>query len=224
MAMVLCGCLAALPSTANGDMVFPDTMHSAWPDICSLYTMVDYTYDAGSANVSVIGWPSHYGDASGPDISGSSDLYSFNISGTVSPSSSSTAPLDVSDGILTVYGSLTSGPDELLLSGTVDRMGLLDSVPGYLTLMDFSFHVTGGSLAGDYGGVGALGGTTLGLYAAGGDTPFTSLNAGFSYDNGSNTNDTFSVVPEPSTSVLMLVSIVVGLASSMWRRFGTRRG
>jgi len=93
MAMVLCGCLAALPSTANGDLVFPG-MHPLLPDICSLYTTVNYTYDAGSGSVTVLGWPAHYGDANGPDISGSSDLYSFNISGTVSPSSSSTAPLD----------------------------------------------------------------------------------------------------------------------------------
>jgi hypothetical protein len=221
--VVLCGCVAAmLPSAANGDLVFPTTTHSAWPDICTLYTTVNYTYDAGSGNVSVQGWPWHYGDDSGPDITGG-ELWSFNISGTVSPSSGSTGPLDVSDGLLTIYGSLTNGPDELLLSGTVDRMGVLDSVPGYLTEMDFSFHVTGGSLAGAYGGNGALGGTTLALYASDGDTAFTSLEAGFSYNGGENTNDTFSPVPEPSSSALMLVSIVAGLATSMWRRFGTRR-
>ena len=89
--------------------------------------------------------------------------------------------------------------------------------------MDFSFHVTDGSLAGDYGGVGAVGGTILALYNSAGDTPFTSLEESFSYNGGTNTNDTFSTVPEPGSAALMLMSIVAGLAASVLRRSWTRR-
>jgi hypothetical protein len=210
--MVLSAC------TANGDLVFPG-MHPLLPDINTGWSTVNY--DGSSGFLTVYGLPAHYGDVNGPDISGN---VSFAISGAVD-TLASTTPTSITDGTLAIYGQIPGVPDGLLLSGAVDRMGMVQLTTTGDYYADFSFQVTGGSLASAYGGIGAQGGTIIKLLFSGddGDVAFSNFHTSFQYNGAANTNDTFSTVPEPSSLTLMVASVIGGLATSVWRRVWKRR-
>ncbi len=144
---------------------------------------------------------------------------------------------------MTVSGSLEidgtfedGGPSGTLLTATGDRMGALigtGSAGSNDAILDFTFHVTGGALAGDYG---ATGGTTVALYyshsysaPSKSDVAFTgSFDSSFMYDYGRafNTADTFAtaVVPEPNSAAVALLSIIAGWLFSVAHRSRMRRG
>jgi hypothetical protein len=219
MTLLACGCLAALPSAANGDLLFPGD-HTPLPDINSAYLTA--TYDGSSGDLSVIGFQLSYNRAIGPASNIPFDDYNLlTLTAKLSPSSGT--PMDVADGSVVISGTVDdlSGP---LLTGIVDRVGSQPVAP-YGANLDFSFHITGGSLADAFGGIGATACTAVNLWGdvSNGDVAFTgSFHDSFSYLAGANTADTFTV-PEPGSAALVLISIIAGMAASASRRCWTRR-
>jgi len=209
---------ALLPGTANGQLIGDPMLN---PDIVSFFMAVNYTESSGL--LTVTGDPEAYNPVFGPgvDISPSDPgSRSFNLSATLTPSSIS--PVNAS-GTMSIYGSIIDGPPELLLAGTIDRVGGLP-LEGNGALIDFSFHPTGGSLKDEYT---PNSGIQLSLWYYNSppewnDVAFTSFQNDFSYNGLANTSDTYAT-PEPSSAAMALAALVTGLAASVWRRARTRR-
>ena len=217
-----------LPGAAVGDLINGTRTTANVPDI-SAFDLVA-TYD-GAGALTVTGCPQYYNAAilaESHDVSAADD-YSLTINAIVSPSAGTT-PTSAS-GSIAINGSIVGGDAELLLSGTITGIGsLLNSADGY-TYFDFSFLVTGGSLADAYGKVGATAISQLTLYynSEWADTAFSgAFDSPFSYnDICSNVADTYFVsaapVPEPCSAALLLTSVGMGLAVFASRRFWMRR-
>lgn len=213
------GLMAVAPGAAHGDLINPTS--NITPDISS-FDMVA-TYDAGSHTLTVTGCPQYYNASSGGSSNyvTAADDYSLAINAILTPSA--TTPTSAT-GSVSLYGSVTDGSTGLLLSGTVDGFGIdLHDAEGY-ALLDISFRVTGGELAGDFGPTAA---TLLTVYysADWGDTAFSDLENNFSYnDICNNVADTFSTTttPEPGTAALLL-TMVAGVAASALRQSRKRR-
>ena len=207
-----------LPSTAFGSLIEP--AHNPLPDINAGYMAANY--DAGTGELSVSGYADHYGDLNGPDI----DDGWFSL--TAKLTQSSATPMNVSDGTLSIDGTVEGGPSGSLLTGTVDRIGAQLVAAEHYVILDFTFNVTGGALAGDYRRYwrhdAACCTTLLRTVIRSSPAALRIVSAMLGRcGEVANTADTFCTVPEPSSAVLMLMSIVAGLAASVVRRSRTRR-
>jgi hypothetical protein len=235
LALVVCGCVAGLPSAACGDLAV--SSHLSFPDLSCFGVTVNYEVVGDVGTLTIDGFTGGYTDPSGADASYLVGWQSLHLSATLAPSSD--APIAVSTGTV----AITDG-SEALLEGTVDLVGFgaFDEIDfGYdedfggehifrTAFLDFTFHVTGGSLQSDYG---ALAGTTVTLYYDSindsmnipPDVPFSAdgLASSFCSANCNNVSDSYSMVPEPASGVLVLSSIFVGLAASVMRRSWKRR-
>jgi hypothetical protein len=180
------------------------------PDLTGSYVDVTYDYNAGSGTGAFVasGWTTDYNTSSGRlDVAPDSYILSATIS---------SGGVLASGGTFNIYGDVGSG-DTLLLSGdlTPGSAGIAFGYgDGDNELFQFRFNVTGGTLAGDFGGNGAEGGIILNAWFAStsGDQPFTGSwagsfnnNAGTPY-NGSGEIDCFTV-PEPGTFALVVCGL-----------------
>jgi hypothetical protein len=228
--LLLC-CVWALPSAAVGDVI---GAAQGLPDIFSADMMVNY--DAASGTLTVFGCPQKY---NAPDAANSyqfdpnvMDDFCFVIDASLpSPTLPTAEGPKSATGSLMIYSEAGQDPAKLLLSGTIDTVGLLVNQADHYALIDFAFRVTGGSeeVVSDFGGLGALGGTLITAnYNSDpfvGDVESTGTFAdSFSYnDICNNLADTFHTVPEPSSVILMLTAGLSGLAASVARRSWKRR-
>ena len=112
MAMVVCCCLAALPSTANGALAFPINPVSA-PDVFSDFLMASYDATSGSLTVSGTYCQESYKhpDNTFSDIE-MDDVNLLSISATLTPSLDT--PMNVSNGAITISGTVDGGPSGVL--------------------------------------------------------------------------------------------------------------
>jgi hypothetical protein len=167
------------------------------PDIASSF--INVSYDAGLDTLTASGIATTYEDGSGQVsiLPGSFDL---------------TATIDaagvLSGGSLTIGGDLGGGVTTLLTGG-LTAFGFPDPPATGDDIFEFLFAVTGGDLAGAYGGVGSTGGVILALTS---DVFDGSFDASFETDGA--LSDTG--VPEPGTLALVLLGCV-GLAAAAGR-------
>ena len=212
MGLVLCGCLAVLPSAANGDLIFQG-FHPSYPDISAVGLSGNYNGSTGDLTIS--GWAVSYnrGAEDSPDISFGDDC-NYILTATVTHSS--TTPT-ICNGSLTISGTTDGGSDPLL-TGTIEQVGY-QQVDDISANLDFSFRVTGGSLADAFGGIGAVACTAPNLSF---DAPFNGdFHNSFTCSDGNSDTHT---VPEPASLALIMTSIMTGLLVSVVRRSWKRRG
>jgi len=163
----------------------PLGLTSTTPDITSGY--IEVTYNATTDAFLASGFALTYDDGSGP----------VNILST--PAWTLSATID-SSGVLS-GGTLSIGT---LLSGNLTDVGFVSSSAGAL---EFLFDVTGGSYASAYG---STGGVILGApngWTGSWASSFDNVGGLTGYGLGEGVADTFSVVPEPSTALLLAMGI-----------------
>jgi len=213
--------MTTLPSSAQGTLLglYADT---GVPDLAGLSLNVTYSPGTGIFNVTGVagGYVNSSGDSLG--ITGSADfsiIANINNSGYLSSGST-----------LNITGNLNGGGEETLLSGNLltgpqgSPAGLapVGSPYDYWDYYDggfdgtqfaFTFTVTGGALAGDFGGVNAQGVIELFPTAP---TPFGDFTT--SYDNGGGGAADVFPVPEPSSPLLFLMGSIVWFVARHCRR------
>ena len=97
---------------------------------------------------------------------------------------------------IAIVGAVDGGASGTLLTGRITNFGFED-VGGPIALFDFTFEVTGGILAGDFGGIGAIGANSIWVT----DSSFSgSWDANHSGKDV--THKTAAAVPIPSTIAL----------------------
>ncbi len=197
---------------------------------------LDVTYNSSGGSFQVNGDLSDFIDSSGNDTGSFSGYGGYSISATIN-----SGGVLASGGTVSISGSL--GPDYVysgpLLTGTLES-GASGTAWGYynnnsIDQFTFLFNVTGGDVASDFGGIGALCGVSLFANFEGtqahGDTPFTGTWGG-SFSNlatsgqytgpgsGQGSADIFPV-PEPSS--ILLTSVGVALCMAARRRLNVPR-
>lgn len=162
------------------------------PDLTSGFIDVSYnaTTDAFSASGFSLTYDSTYNQAPAAVDLG---YEGWTLSATIDSSGV------LSSGILSIDGGG-------MLSGTLTAVGFISNSAGAL---EFLFDVTGGSLAGDYG---STGGVILGIPNGWTGSWANDFSASNSIAN------TFKVVPEPSTALLL----TLGICALAWG--GRRQG
>lgn len=192
---------------------------------------LDVTYNATGGSFQVNGGLSDYITSLDTDTSDYSGYGGYSLSATIN-----SAGVLASGGTVTISGYI--GPDytdyETLLTGSLES-GSSGTTWGYydnnnVNQFTFLFNVTGGNVASDFGGIGAVCGVNLFADFSGNnghDTPFTGTwggsfnnlyNSGAGTGNGS--ADIFRV-PEPSS--ILLTSVGVALCMAARRRLNASR-
>jgi hypothetical protein len=147
--------------------------------------------------------------------------WSFSINAEIQPTSA--APMTAS-GTVAIYGSTTgaTGAGQLLLGGDIEWFGasISPSLEPATTLFQFSFRITGGAYAADYGSSGLVilsPGFISGWGPGMDDTPFV---GDFLHDfqfNGPNGVADVVGIPEPSWGGLACALLAGGLAIVLLR-------
>jgi len=169
------------------------------PDIASAFITV--TYDAAIDSLEAFGTAITFDDGLGQQLIRDG---TFNLTATIDGGGA------LSSGSLTIGGNIGGPgptPPPTLRTGTLTAFGFPDSGGDPL---EFLFEVTGGNLAGRYGGTG---GVILSLLSGGFDG--TTFDADFGTSGANAVADTS--VPEPGTLPLVLLGSV-GLAAAARRR------
>ena len=179
---------------------------------------LDVTYNATSGSFQVTGSLADYIDSSDTDTGDFGFYGGYSISATIDKNTGNVA----SGGTVTI----SDYESDTLLTGTLES-GASGTVWGYynnssIDQFSFLFAVSGGDVAGDFGGIGAVCG--INLFAdfsgnGGHDTPFAGTwggNFNNLYNGGAGTGlgyaDIFPV-PEPSSILLTLVGGVLCLVA-----------
>lgn len=164
------------------------------PDILSGF--IDVSYDAPSNEFSVEGFALRLNDGQGPAHNIANG--SFAITATIDETGTAVGgTLDIGGGV--------AGFGPSLLTASFIGFGF---DPGGGTLLELLFEVTGGDLAPDYGGAGALVGVILDMVGGGYSGDFTR-----SFDNlisgtagtGRGVSDTAPLIPGPPVAALLLL-------------------
>lgn len=216
--------LANLQSNAAGTVL---SLTEGYPDLAGQFVDLGYTYDVGTGIGTFLanGFTTDYTDPSGNDMGGVVGTDAYTLTATFDNNGGS--PI-LASGTLSISGDIGDGNgDTLLLSG--------DLVPGAAgtdfgygdlnnDLFEFKFTVTGGSLASQFGGNNASGGINFDAFFGSGDTPFTgSWTTDFDTHNsmGGDINS-FSMVPEPSSILFVLVGSILLVGGYRCRRSALR--
>jgi hypothetical protein len=182
--------LCMAPGLAKGALV--GVTLDPFPDLFSSF--LDVSYDASLHDFIVSGFPTTYDpDGMGVPQNVTGVNRAFDIALNVDNAGVA------SGGTLSIMGNvLGNGPS--LLQADLFAFGYMDPPGG--EIFDFVFSVTGGDLAGDFGGMGAMVGVILDINDAGAfDGTFASS---FSSSGSAGVSDTG--IPEP-TSITLLGSI-----------------
>lgn len=172
------------------------------PDIVSAF--IDVTYDATSDTLTASGFALAIDVPPPTPIVGGT----FDLLATIDDTGA------LISGSLTVGGAVLGG-GPMLLTGVLNSFGF-PSGPG--DPFEFLFNVTGGDLAGLFGGIGSLNGVILSGTGFPGDFTgdFDNLIAGIP-GTGTGMAD-IAPVPEPATITLFLLGAITLLAGGHWRR------
>jgi len=206
--------LANLQSRAATDLHLTEGQ----PDLAGGTPGMDVTYDVGTGAFSSSGYTFDYVDASGNDYANNNDIVPgiYTLSATINNSG-----VLLPGGTLSIYGDINPAGDgsTLLLSGNLVN-GSAGTAFGYGDNVNdqfqFLFKVSGGSLESAFGGNGATGGIILEAafnLNSGSDHPFTgswtssfdNLDSAGDPGSGNGLINSFSMVPEPSSFLLVLV-------------------
>jgi hypothetical protein len=182
------GLVAGLTGSANAALIGLDLLEA--PDVFSGFTDVQYT--ALSDEFLVTGESLSYD----PDGIGAPETIangSFDITATVDDAGLASAGSIIIGGDIPGLGVI--GPD--LLTGSLVDFGFEDPPGG--AIFEFLFEVTGGDLAPDYGGAGALFGVILDINSNVFDGTWLS---DFETTGGAGVADTAPLVPAPSVLAL----------------------
>ncbi len=164
------------------------------PDILSGF--IDVSYDAPSNELSVVGFALHLDDGHGPGHNIANG--SFAITATIDEIGTAVG------GALDIGGGVAGFGPSLLTANFID----FGFDPGGGMLLELLFEVTGGDLALEYGGAGALVGVLLNMAGGGYSGDFTR-----SFDNlirgiagtGRGVSDTAPLIPGPAVAALLLL-------------------
>lgn len=193
--------VVSLASVGWGD---PLNLPQLPPDITS--GGITISYDAGTGEFTANGTALEV--IGGPSISSGEFALSADVD--------SSGVMDPSAATLTIRGEISPDPLTDLLTADLDRFGFVPDGSVDPPLFEFEGEVTGGSLAADYGGLGAPVGVTLSA-----DSP--DFQGNFTVDYTSNPAVTVSdVFATPEPTVVALV-VLTGLACA-WRRPRHRAG
>jgi len=173
-----------------------------FPDVASSF--IDVTYDADADAFAAVGFATSFDDGSGP--ASPISMGSFNLFATIDDAGV------LGGGSIEIGGSV-DGFGPTLLTGDLTDFGFM---PGGGQILEFTFNLTGGELAGLYGGVGSTIGVILDI-----DSGTYSGDFGMSFDNlaggvpgtGFGVADVAPVVPAPAT-----LALFAGLATAGRRR------
>jgi len=221
--------LTALQSPAQ-DTLLGLYAGSGVPDLAGLSLNVTYaSYDPSSGIFSVTGTAGGYVDPAGDSV-GITGSAAFTINANISNSG-----YLGSGSTISVTGIINGGPEETLLAGnllTGPQGSPAGSAPvgsayDYINWSDqlgegefdgtqfaFTFNVTDGALAGDFGGANAQGVIELFPSAL---TPFGGWTTAYYDGGGSGAADVFPV-PEPSSALLFLMGGAVWSVARRCRR------
>ena len=204
--------LTALQSWAT-----PMNLTESWPDLAAQFLSIDYT--SGDGTYTASGYTTSYVDTQGgPELlQGAGD---YTLTATITGAGVLTA------GSISINGDVGAGT-ELLLSGELQTgssgpggaFGFVDAHGGAqlgdYNIFEFLFTIDGGSLANDFGGLGASGGVVV-------DAQFDNVTdfAGdwttdFHSDSGNANANNFAVevVPEPSSAFLIFLGLAMSATS-----------
>lgn len=201
----VCFGLTALCGTARGDLL--NLTFLPEPDFMASF--IDVTYDAASDAFLASGFTSQL---NGTDLDATDGL--FSISATIDGSG-----VLGTGGTLSIGGAI-GGAGPSLLTGDLTDFGFRP-IPGG-DPFEFLFDVTGGDLAGLFGGIGAQGGIILSAFG-GFDGSFASsfdnlMDFGFGSMAGTGLGVAdVALIPEPAS--IMLGMIGMGMIAGVRRRF-----
>jgi len=173
------------------------------PDIYS--SQIQISYDAGTDQFTASGYPIQYDRPPSFDV----EPGLFYINATIDAEGVATA------GVLEITGTVLAGagesgpaplgpPVDVLLTGDLTGFGWVPDPPDGVRVptFEFVFVCTGGSLAPDYGGLGAPMGCILSSF-----TSFPEEAFGTNYQCGGAVSDTFTMIPEPASMALLAVGL-----------------
>jgi hypothetical protein len=208
--------LAVFAASANAELVWPGP-HPSYPDLNCMFGLINYT--ASTGELQMLAFTAGYNDPSGY-ASDSFPCEEVTVAATLSPSS--LAPTAANGAV--AFGDLLTGT--IVQAGFAFGVEIIRPEDGSVYrqgAMDYEFVVTGGSLASDFGGLGATVATNITLYYDSNldsfDVPFgpDGYACDFCLSDPNIVSDTFSV-PEPGTLGLAISTIVAGLAAFVVRR------
>jgi hypothetical protein len=175
---------------------------------------INYVVNNGTGAFSATGYTETYTNGSVSIINQDYDDWSFDLTATI------TSAGVLTNGSLTLMGDVGNGTENLLtgkLTTGADGTAFGSDTTGY-GQFEFLFTVTGGNtdVVKDFNGIGATGGLLLyPWFSPPGDTPFNGSwadNFNSNYSAGGEA-DTWAVVPEPSSILLVLLGgVVCGIA------------
>lgn len=186
------GLAIGFAGTAQGALIGLDLLET--PDVFSGFTDVEYT--ALSDQFSVTGESLSYDD----DGIGAPETIvngAYDIIATVDDAGAA------SGGSITIDGDIPGlgVPGPSLLTGTLVDFGFEDPPGGMI--FEFLFEVTGGDLAPDYGGAGALFGVILDINSNVFDGTWLT---DFATSGGAGVSDAAPLVPGPSALALLMIA------------------
>jgi hypothetical protein len=199
-------------SSTNAALVTPELL---LPDILSDQTGT-YTYTAGDGRLSFNAKPITitFDGTSLVNIGGANRFYRADM--IVDGSGNWVSGISGDD--LAIIGDVDGGASGTLLTGEIIKFGFFD-VPGRSALFDFVFRVTGGELAGAYGGIGALGGNFITAEISTFSADLGEADGGWDVNHSGRKvkHDTAPVVPIPTALMLFGSGLLALLA--MRKRF-----
>jgi hypothetical protein len=202
MALGLTIFMAGAAQAAPLNLTLPE-----FPDIFSGF--IDVTYQAGTQAFQASGFALTLDD---DGIGGQENINNglFNLSATIN----NTGVLQ--NGLLTIGGTVPGFNSGTLLTGLLTAFGFQ---PTGGDPLEFLFAVTGGDLAGLYGGIGATGGVILSETGFGGSFGMNFDNTGGNPGWGAGVSDTGAgPIPEPSTILLFTTGLGIIVSRAILHR------
>jgi len=204
--IMTCECLPAMASSLD--------LSAQPPDLSAGYLNV--TYDATTGTLSAVGWPMSFNEGGNPPehasiVGGNYDL-TADLTQSGLPVSGSLKITGTIPGLAS-SGTLLTGQLQLSQSGFGFQSPQAIQQSGSGDIFEFVFNVTGGDLAPYYQGKASV---ILDAWCSGFNGSFTTSFAASPYLSVA---DNSAVVPEPSTAILLLTALALGLpaSASRWR-------
>ena len=208
------------------DINFPPVVYL--PDLTGQLVDLGYSYNAGTkiGTLSADGLTTDYNISDGHG--GITDIVlqdpdTYALSATIN--NSGATPV-LTGGTLSISGDIGDGHGDTFLLIATLVTGAPGTAFGYGDLgndeFQFKFAPTGGTLKSAFGGNTAVGGITLEAFFSGSSDPFTGSWVSNFGNTGTGDMDSFAMIPEPSSIVLVLVGSILLVGGYRCRRSALR--